>query len=204
MSGLKVSLSLFLCKKMKILTIFGSPRSQGYTRMLLDEVLSHISGEIIEVDAYQMLKKGINPCLACGFCRKILQCSISDEMQSIYSYINEADVVIFASPVYFYGVPAPLKMIIDRLQPYWEQGQRENITPSKKGAILLTGGAKGFPKQFSPAEISLKQALKDIGASYFGGIFLAGTDFYLSPHLPSTIKLQATELSQKLLKNERI
>ena len=181
----------------KILVLFGSPRPEGFTKKLLGEVLSHLSGKITEINAYQVLKKGLNPCIACGFCQNVLQCSISDEMQSIYAQIDEADIIIFASPVYFYGVPAPLKMIVDRLQPYWERGRRESLSPTKKGVILLTGGAKSFPSQFSPTEIALKQALKDIGAHYTGGIFLSSTD-YLSENLPLTILSQVSELSQSL------
>jgi multimeric flavodoxin WrbA len=76
----------------------------------------------------------------------------------LISLVDAADVVIAASPVYFTGVPGPLKIFIDRNQVVWERfksGIRNPESGQKYGIIILTAGHKDA-KYFKPAESEIR------------------------------------------------
>lgn len=160
---------------MKTLVFFGSPRNNGQTKVLLNELIKELSGEVVVIDAY---KTTVAPCKDCRYCWSKRGCSIKDEMQNIYKEIDEADNIVIATPLYFFTVPAPLKAIIDRLQIYWASRVRKDthMTSQKKGAILMVGGAPSFENQFLAGEIVLKAVLRELNAECKGIITFANSD----------------------------
>lgn len=83
---------------MRTLIFNGSPRKNGGTSKLVKELKDHISGEVDVIDSY---RTDISPCVDCRYCWTNDQCSINDEMQTVYRLIDEADNIIIASPIYF-------------------------------------------------------------------------------------------------------
>ena len=83
------------------------------------------------------------PCRGCNACSKTGRCVQRDEMDDIYAELDAADAIVVATPVFFATVPAVLKLIIDRCQPYWARryvlGEPER-SPKRPGAILVVGG----------------------------------------------------------------
>jgi len=160
---------------MKTLVFFGSARKQGNTKNLLNKFLEQLNGEIKVINAY---KSKFEPCIDCRYCWENQGCSIKDNMQSIYPLIDEADNIIFASPIYFSGIPAPLKAIIDRCQTFWSSKVRpgEEKLKKKKSVLLLCGGAPSFNKQFAAADIILKSILKELNTELAGHIYVSNTD----------------------------
>ncbi|MFV0528204.1 MAG: flavodoxin family protein [Lachnospiraceae bacterium] len=126
---------------MKTIVFYGSPRKQGNTKDLLDEALSVLEGEVKLVDCY---KADIAPCIDCKFCYKKKGCSIKDDMQEIYDYIDECDAVIIATPMQFGIISAPMHKVFSRLQTYWSNDFVRKVQadkPKKKyGALLVTSG----------------------------------------------------------------
>lgn len=161
---------------MKTLVFYGSAREKGgHTRALLDVFLKELGGETRIIDAY---RTPVNPCADCRACWKKRACSIDDAMQEIYRLIDEADHILFATPMYFYAVPGPLKNIIDRMQLYWA-GRRRGDLPkerTKKGAVLMVGGAPSFPNQFLGGELTMKGALTALQADCIGVVTVSDTD----------------------------
>jgi putative NADPH-quinone reductase len=155
-------------KEPKTLVVFGSARRNGHTRALLDAFLAGATGDVHIVDAYRT--KEISPCLDCRFCWKQRACAIKDGMQDIYRRIDGADCIVLAAPLYFHSVPGPMKSILDRFQMYWAGEVRGDkpAGPSRKGAILMVGGAPAFPDQFTAGEIVLKGVLGDLAAECAG------------------------------------
>ena len=100
---------------MKILIITGSPRKGGNTDILAksfaDGAKLNNDVEIISINDVD-----VKPCIGCNTCftRDGNRCFQKDEMESIYDKMSAADMLVIASPVYFYGVSAQLKNIIDR------------------------------------------------------------------------------------------
>jgi len=101
----------------KVLVLDGSTRKQGNTSILIEHFLNgaKINSEHIEHVLARDLK--IEYCNGCLRCNLIKRCSISgDDWNELSQKIAEANVLVFASPIYFHYVSAPLKKIIDRFR----------------------------------------------------------------------------------------
>lgn len=123
----------------------GSPRKNGDTDSLVNELLRHIEGEYKIVRAYTA---DISPCVDCRKCRQQKDCVIDDEMQYIYRYLEECDNVVIASPIYFSELTGKLLDLGSRLQKFFSAVKFRNETPllkAKKGVVILTGGGSGDP-----------------------------------------------------------
>lgn len=101
---------------MKTLVINGSPRPNGDTASLIRRLTEGLAGEYKEVAAYRCQ---ISPCIDCRFCKDHSGCAIQDEMQEIYSYIQECDSIVIASPIYFSEVTGRVLDVGIRLQTYF-------------------------------------------------------------------------------------
>ena len=100
----------------KIVVLSGSPRKHGNTDLLVEAFAKgareHSAVEIISVSDYN-----VAPCIGCNTCfeRENNRCFRDDDMTEIYDKLKEADMLVIASPVYFYGVSAQLKASIEFL-----------------------------------------------------------------------------------------
>ncbi|MBR1554716.1 MAG: flavodoxin family protein, partial [Oscillospiraceae bacterium] len=101
---------------MKTLIINGSPRKNGHTAGLIGEFVSHLTGEYWIVDAY---RSTLSPCIDCRYCWQSQGCSIQDEMQKIYPYLQECDNILLASPIYFSELTGKVLDFGSRLQTYY-------------------------------------------------------------------------------------
>lgn len=160
---------------MKTLILTGSPRKMGHTAEMTEYLAGRLNGEveIISLDN----RKDIKPCRDCRYCFTHRECSIKDPMQEIYQKLDEADRIVFAAPVYFYNIPGSMKAVLDRLQVYWAAVVRGDKAPaSKKGGIILVGGAPESPKQFLGAIQTLQYMLDDLGAVCQEVVTMGGSD----------------------------
>lgn len=160
---------------MKTLVFFGAARRKGHTKEILDLFIENLEGEVEIIDAY---RQPVRPCVDCRFCWKQKACSIKDEMQEIYQKIEEADNIVFATPIYFHSVTGPIKTMIDRLQVYWAAHVRKDKPEGylRKGAMLLVGGAPDFENQFLGGEIVLNGVFNDLNVENLGIIRMANSD----------------------------
>jgi multimeric flavodoxin WrbA len=99
---------------MKVLGIVGSPRHHGNTEIMVEEALAAARAGGASTEIFLVYDKEIKGCDACGACRKTGKCAIKDDMQRLYPLMEEADAIIFGSPVYFHGVTAQAKAVMDR------------------------------------------------------------------------------------------
>ena len=87
--------------KMKVLALVGSPRKNGNTDLLIDEILSGCKSAGNECSKIYLYDVEIHPCIDCRSCKKgDLECPLKDGMKGIYLKMAEADVLIFGTPVY--------------------------------------------------------------------------------------------------------
>jgi len=98
----------------KIVGIVCSPRKGGNTEILVAEALNAAREKGAETEIVLMADKQINPCDACDACLENGACVIEDDMQDIYQKLENADGIIFGTPVYFNNVSAQAKAVIDR------------------------------------------------------------------------------------------
>ena len=127
----------------RILFLAGSPRKNGNTDQLVaafaEGAREHHDVEIVSVSEYK-----INPCIGCNSCfsREGYTCIQNDDMFRIYDKMKKVDTVVIASPVYFYGISAQLKAIVDR----FHTPMRSGFHIKKLGLILV--GAATIPELF--------------------------------------------------------
>ena len=99
---------------MKILAISCSPRTNGNTVAMLSETLEAAAAEGAEVELYSVAGKDIRPCEGCWTCAKTGRCRKEDETALLLEKMLAADGIVFGVPVYFHGMSAQAKAIIDR------------------------------------------------------------------------------------------
>ena len=128
---------------MNILILSGSPRKGGNTELLVEAFVKSASQkhhvEVVSVHDYK-----VNPCMGCNACFKSESnsCVQKDDMPLIYEKMAVADMLVIASPVYFYGLSAQLKAVIDRFH-----NPIRDTFHIKKTALLLVGAAS-LPELF--------------------------------------------------------
>ena len=105
---------------MKVLAINASPhRGKGNTALILNPFLDGMREEGAEVEVIYPLTMDIKPCLGCLKCwtKTPGACIQKDDMEEVLLKIKEADVMVFATPLYWDGVSGPMKMLMDRMTP---------------------------------------------------------------------------------------
>lgn len=98
----------------KVLILSGSPRKGGNSDLLCDEFAKGAAEAGHDVEKVRVAEKNIGYCRACYGCRGTGKCVIRDDMAELLDKMVAADVLVLASPVYFYSVDAQLKALIDR------------------------------------------------------------------------------------------
>ena len=100
---------------MKVLIINGSPRVNGNSARLVDEMMNIFKEDNIEVTNYQVGAKAIRGCMACGYCYEHHECVFKDDVNELAKLFKEADGLIILSPVYYGSANGSLISLLDRL-----------------------------------------------------------------------------------------
>lgn len=103
----------------KVLILSGSPRKNGNSDILCDEFMKGALEAGNEVEKIRVAEKNIGYCRACYACRDTGVCVIKDDMAEVMQKMIDADVLVLASPVYFYSIDAQPKALIDRMVARW-------------------------------------------------------------------------------------
>lgn len=165
----------------KVLGISGSPRRNGNTELLLKELLNGAEASGLETELIILGELSISPCTSCDSCQKDGQCVINDDMQLMYGKLLEADYVVFASPVYFKGVSAQMKALIDRCQALWSRKYilKQKLVspdrPGRKGYFISTSGSVGN-NIFSGAIMTIKAIFHVLDIEYKGELLFEGME----------------------------
>ena len=100
---------------MKVLIINGSPRQNGNSSRLIEEITSIFKKEGVEVDLYQVGAKAIRGCMACGYCHEHGECVFKDDVNDLAKRLEAADGLVITSPVYYGSANGTLISLLDRL-----------------------------------------------------------------------------------------
>lgn len=104
----------------KVLILSGSPRKGGNSDLLCDEFIRGAVESGNDVEKIRAASKKIAPCSGCYYCKDNGgKCVHKDDMADILQKMIDADVIVMASPVYFYSIDAQLKTVIDRTVARW-------------------------------------------------------------------------------------
>ena len=159
---------------MFVLGLQGSPRKKGNTRFLLSEFLEEAQRLGARTQMLEVCQKKIEPCMEYVLCEKKGICPIDDDMKhEIYPLLRKADVIVAATPIFFYNTTAQLKALIDRSQTLWARKYKLHLTdPNRKwrrGYTLAVGATRG-KNLFEGLHLTMKYFYDAVGAEYVGSL----------------------------------
>ena len=155
-----------------ILILSGSPRKGGNSDLLCDEFAKGAQEAGHQVEKIRVQEQKIGPCLACYGCRGTGVCVQKDDMASILEKMVAADVLVLATPVYFYSMDGQLKTLIDRTLPRYTEIRSKEVwfiatAAAGKGSMERTIDAlRGFTDCLPGAQVK--------GVIYGSGVYQKG------------------------------
>jgi multimeric flavodoxin WrbA len=155
---------------MDVLFITGSARDDGITAKLCSIVASAMpSSNVVVIRPHEM---DVRHCNGCGYCAATGRCVIKDDMHRIYQAVEDSDIVIISTPVYFSGPSSIMKQVIDRFQCVWSAGKEK--AKDRTAALIVAGGD---PSPIFSNTVSIAKAFAaTIGAKWAGELKVSGTD----------------------------
>ncbi|GAB4351330.1 MAG: flavodoxin family protein [Candidatus Abyssubacteria bacterium] len=130
----------------KVLAIASSPRKGGNSELLLDASLEGARETGAEIEKIRVCELKVSPCLNCGACQETGECVIHDDMQLLHRKFVENEILIVSSPVFFMGLPAQLKAVVDRCQAIWVRKYLLKLRmpnfDSRRALFIQVGGMK--------------------------------------------------------------
>lgn len=167
--------------RLKVLGIAGSPRRGGNTDILLQQAVAGAASQGCETKTVVLTELNISPCRHCDGCVKTGKCVVNDDMQWLHNDLRGADRVILASPIFFMGVTAQTKAMIDRCQALWvikyvlKLPVATNHDERRKGIFISVGGTK-LRNLFQPAIATVKSWFATLDIKYAGELVFSGID----------------------------
>jgi multimeric flavodoxin WrbA len=162
---------------MMVLGIYGSPRKTGNTDLMLDAFLdgaAHAGGEIQRLYVRDL---NLHGCLECGHCDKEGKCIIEDDMAQVYPLLEAAPRIVVSAPIFFYGVPGQLKLLIDRTQALYmkndlagKAGTDLKALRARRRGFFLSAGATRGKRLFECAILSVKYFFDGINMDAAGDL----------------------------------
>jgi multimeric flavodoxin WrbA len=150
---------------MKVLGLVASPRKGSNTDLLVDAFLAGANSTGHLTEKIYLYNVDIKPCIDCRTCKTgNLTCLVVDGMTPLYSKLEDADVIIFGTPLYWYGPSAKMKLLLDRLRPFIESKKLKGkktvlVIPSEEGAEACTLTVNMFYLSFKYLEMELANVL---------------------------------------------
>jgi multimeric flavodoxin WrbA len=154
---------------MKAMIVCGS-RDGGFTSEMCRSFSKGLETDGISSEIIFPIGMDIKHCTGCGDCSAGGECSISDDMDAIYSSFGESDLLVLAAPIHFSGPSSAIKTVIDRFQPLWFK-KREH--PAFAVALLSGGGPS---PRFANAVSVFRAFSLTAGMKWLGQLEIADTD----------------------------
>lgn len=164
-------------EKKNILVVTGSARREGNSEILANAFIEGATEAGHEVNVFHAGRNPMTGCLHCDNCWRAGQpCVMQDSFVSFYPLLEQADMFVVASPLYWYNFSGHIKCALDRLYPYSRKNKHRDL--KIKEAMLLMCGESHFPRSFAGAAESWRQIL---GLKHWqdrGRLFVTGVNEY--------------------------
>lgn len=161
----------------------GSPRRNGNTELLLRKVMEGAASKGAETKTLIACRLDIAPCRHCNRCLKTGECVIEDDMQQVHRDLRDVDCIVLASPIFFLGLTAQTKTIIDRCQALWALKYvlklPVSIPPGKaRHGIWVSVAGLPWDKErlFSPARATVKAFFATLEVKFDGELTYNNVD----------------------------
>lgn len=161
----------------RILIITTSLRAKSNSDLLAERLAEGARDAGNSVECVSLKDKKINYCVGCLACQKTQKCVIGDDAPAIAEKVKDADILVFATPIYYYEMSGQMKTLLDRLNPLYTTDYRfrkiymlttaaesEDFVPER-----AVNGLKGWVECFEKAELS--------DSIFFGGVTAPGEAF---------------------------
>lgn len=148
---------------MKIVVLLGSPNRQGSSHLLAECFRQGAQEAGHTVEIIDVAHADIHPCTGCIHCGYEGPCSQKDEVESIRAKILDADMMVFATPLYYYGMSAQLKMLVDRFCAF-----NSSIHSKHMKSALLTVAWNSDNWTFDPLEAHYKTLVRYLNLQDMG------------------------------------
>ena len=167
---------------LKIIAIYGSPRRNGNTSLLLQKAVQGAREAGADVEEVVLRDLKMSPCLEIYGCKKDGRCAIKDDFQNVYDQILACKGLMLASPIFFYTVSAHTKILMDRCQSFWVKKYWIEETPfgildaKRKGLFISVGATKG-KRLFEGVRLTVKYCFETFDAELWRALLYRGVDF---------------------------
>jgi multimeric flavodoxin WrbA len=157
---------------MKTVILFGSPRKDGNTIQLARPMADALKNKGHSVRILYLNDLNIRPCQGCYACLKSGACKIDDDMKDIRKYILESDTIVYATPIYWFGPSAQLKLVMDRSIAFMDSDYNSRVAGKK--AVTLITFADNNMDTCKPALSMFKKSFDLLKLGYAGSVEAPG------------------------------
>lgn len=190
----------------------GSPRKKGNSDLLLGAFMDALERRGALTRTIQVVQHSIQPCKELTVCEKKGACPIDDDMAAqIYGLLRRADIIVAASPVFFYNVSAQLKALIDRCQTLWARKYMLKLKDPGhrvRRGILLSAGATGGKQLFDGMHLTVKYFFDAVSAVYAGHLTYRNVErrgaILSQPSLSEDVERLASKITRDLIGRRKV
>ena len=165
---------------MKQIVVFsGSPRKGGNTDLMADAFLTGASSQRAKVEKIRLIELKYSPCIECGGCDETGVCILKDDLTDIYPKIENADIVVLASPMFFYNITANSQALVERSQAFWVRQyvlKQGKVGGKRREGIFLSAGATKGKLLFDGSLRVMKYFFDAIGGDIVAALLIRGAE----------------------------
>lgn len=175
----------------KVLAIFGSPRTNGNSALLTEAFLDEYQKREPEARIVSKKLQGmrIQACTGCGMCKRIGNgCVLKDDMNILYPLVRGADILIYATPVYWWGISGQLKIFMDRLHAL-----DHAVFAGKRLVVITTGSDETTGIQYQLIQRQFQEICEYLSMGFVGYLPISADDEH-----PAATNLQALQAARSL------
>jgi multimeric flavodoxin WrbA len=156
----------------KMLAILGSPRKNGNTSILLDRIMKGAGKNGVSSEMITLCDMTIKECDGCHACWKKNACSKNDDMIRLYEKISQSDILLFGTPVYWYGPTALMKCFIDRFVYFNSPENRKHV--KGKMAVIAVPFEENDLSTAAPVTDFFEKSLAYLGIKLLDRLIVPG------------------------------
>lgn len=146
---------------MKAEILIGSPRKNGNTATMAKVLANELLSKSVDVNTTFLYDYEIKPCTDCRGCKKSdLVCVLKDDYALLSERLESANILVFGTPIYWYGPTAKIKLLIDRFRPYFTSKKLQG----KKAVLLLPAGDCDLTIEM------FRRVFETLGIEYLGAV----------------------------------
>jgi len=164
----------------RAILVNGSLRVNGNTDVIIKSILKGAKNTNILMKQFVLRELKINGCQGCYYCYDNNRCSIKDDMQEIHHEIQQSDLIILVSPMYWWGVTGLMKTFIDRLYLYYPK-RNGHLVEGKKLILIVPmnvnekqHGREAYMSEIEPIQMTSKYIFKRLNIQILDILFYPG------------------------------